>query len=200
MLNDFPIERFAEQDAVVKSAMRERVRFVVAIEPEMHLVEEVEASRIHKNLVSHPIRSEEYRGGKDSLEGYSDSTVLRAILWKMEIFEQLSWTIEMEGARLPRVGESGEPDRNEAILAIRQSKPRVGGDFQEKAAVATSIDELVGGRAAQGKTTEYERAGLISDGLLAIFSLFPNKLDGFKLFEPAFRDADYGGDTCQAIR
>lgn len=62
------------------------------------------------------------------------------------------------------------------------------------------MDELVGGSAAQGKAAEYERTGLISDGLLAILPLLTNKLDGLKLFEPAFRDANYGEAGHRGLR
>ncbi len=122
VLNDFPVEGFAEEDAVVKSVMRRWVGFVVAIEPELNLVEEVEASRIYKKFVPSSVRPEEDRGGEDPLERCSDSAVLSAIFWEMEIIEQLSWTVEMKGAGLLPVSKSGEPDRNQAILPVRDGR------------------------------------------------------------------------------
>ncbi len=90
----------------------------------------MEASRIHKDLVSQSVRSEEDRRGKNSLEGCSHSTVLSAIISKMEIVKQLSWAVKMKGAGLLPVSESGEPDRYQAILTVGQPKTRVSGDFE----------------------------------------------------------------------
>jgi hypothetical protein len=61
------------------------------------------------------------------------------------------------------------------------------------------VDEPVCGRLAQGEAAEYERTGVISNHLLAILALLTNKLDGFKLFELAFRNCDDRCGTLQAI-
>jgi hypothetical protein len=76
----------------------------------------------------------------------------------------------------------------------------VGGDFEEEGAVTARVDELVCGRLPQGGAAKYERTGVISNDLLAILTLLTNKLDGFKLFASALRDADYGGHTLEAVR
>jgi hypothetical protein len=75
----------------------------------------------------------------------------------------------------------------------------VGGDFEEEAAVAASVDELVCGRLAQGEAAEYERTGVISNHLLAILALLTDKLDSIELLESALRNADDGCGTLQAI-
>jgi hypothetical protein len=73
----------------------------------------------------------------------------------------------------------------------------VGGDCEEESAVAASVDELVCGRLAQGEAAKYERAGVISDVLLATLSLLADHLDGFEFLESLLRDSNLWEDRFQ---
>jgi hypothetical protein len=46
-----------------------------------------------------------------------------------------------------------------------------GGDFEEEAAVAASVNELVWGRLAQGEPAQYERTRVVRNDLLAVLAL-----------------------------
>ena len=59
----------------------------------------------------------------------------------------------------------------------------MGGDLEEEVAVSAGINDLVGGRPPQRQPTKYEGAGVVSNCLLAIFSLLADHLDGFELLD-----------------
>ena len=55
------------------------------------------------------------------------------------------------------LSESGDPDRDQAILAERQAEAWVGRDLQEKVTVTPEVSELVFGGLAQWQPAENER-------------------------------------------
>jgi hypothetical protein len=63
-------------------------------------------------------------------------------------------------------------------------------DLKEELPTASRVKQLVSGRAAEGKSAEHKGAGVKSELLLAAFALFPDKLDGFDLFQPALADSE----------
>ena len=70
-------------------------------------------------------------------------------------------------------------------------------DFQEKVAVAPSVDELVFGWLAQREATQYEGPGIVTDLLPATLSLVADELNGLELFEPPLGDSDGWKDGLQ---
>ncbi len=88
VLTDLAVEGFAEKDNVVESLGACWLRLFIAVKPELHLVEEMKASRIHQTLLCQRIiGSEENRGGEDALKSRSDSPVLSAVLGETEVVE-----------------------------------------------------------------------------------------------------------------
>jgi hypothetical protein len=51
---------------------------------------------------------------------------------------------------------------------------------------------LVSGTSAERNSAEHKWAGVKSELLLAIFALFPDKLDGFHLSQPALAHSEQG--------
>ena len=87
-------------------------------------------------------------------------------------------------------GECGDPDGDQAVLAVREAVARVGGDFQQEAPVVASVGQLFLRRAAKGNPTKHKRPRVVNKFLLACFSLLANELDDFQLLESALSDAN----------
>ncbi len=120
VLIELAVERFAQHDEIAGSLVGQRVRFVAAIEPELHAVDEVEASPIHDELLPELVfRSKEDRGGEDALKSTFHSAVLSAIFGQPEVVDQLSWAVEMKGRALLLEGECRQPDGYQSVLAVR---------------------------------------------------------------------------------
>ena len=78
-------------------------------------------------------------------------------------------------------GECRDPDRDQAVLAVREAVSRVGRDFEEEAAVVASVGQLFLRRAAKRDPAEHKRPRVVSEFLLARLPLFADKLDSLQM-------------------
>jgi len=118
MPDKISIECVAENHDVAGSHLS-RGPHVVVIKPKLHLVKKVEATPIDNEMLLELVfRSEEDRGGEDSLESAFHSPVLRAVLAQPEVIEKLRGAVEMKGGALLLEGEGCQPDGNEPILTV----------------------------------------------------------------------------------
>ena len=85
---DLVVEGLAQRDGVSGCAVIPGLRFSTGIEPKTHGVDEVEASRVHNDLLDgFPFGAKENRGGEDALKGSFDPAVLASVLGEVEIVE-----------------------------------------------------------------------------------------------------------------
>ena len=181
MGGDLVIKSLAQRDRVARGTVL-GLRISSGIEPNTHGIHEVEASRIDKDLLDTlPFATKENRGSENSLEGRFDPAVLASILWQVKIVEQLGWALEMNDAALLFDGQSGQPNRDEAILSVRQTEPRMSGDLKNQFSVAPGVDELVWGRPAKRKSAQHKWPRVKGDLLLIILPLLADEVDAIEV-------------------
>ena len=87
-------------------------------------------------------------------------------------------------------GECRDPDRDQAVLAVREAVSRVGRDFEEEAAVVANVRQLFLRRAAKRDPAEHKRPRVVSELLLARLPLFADKPNSLQVFQSALRDTN----------
>jgi len=127
----------------------------------MKLIKKMKARPIHERGTRRIVlRSEKNGRGKYPSKPLHHAPVIAAILGEAKKVEHLGSAIEMDGAALLPKGEGGYPDRNEPVLAERQTIVRVGNHVKEEASVATFVQHLVLRKGAEGKSAQHERPGI----------------------------------------
>ena len=112
----------------------------VAVVPDAHPIKKVKSSSVYNDcLLALVFGAEEDGGAKDALESLNDSVVMISILRKIEVVEHLRRAPKADNAAFLENGQGGDPDGNQAILAKRQSIPRVPDDIKGKLAVASGV-------------------------------------------------------------
>lgn len=98
-LADLSVKSLAQDDSIVKAFLQRWLDLIVAIKPELHLIDEVEAAPVDNRVFLETIfGSEENGGGKDSLESGLHSPVLGAVLTKSKVVKELGGTFESDDA------------------------------------------------------------------------------------------------------
>jgi hypothetical protein len=87
-------------------------------------------------------------------------------------------------------GECGDPDGDQAVLAVRKAVPRVGGDFEEEVPIAASVGKSFLRRAAKRNPTKHKGPGVVSEFLLARLALLADELNNLQMLQSALRDTD----------
>lgn len=113
---------------------------------------------------------------------------MRAVLGQVKELKDLGGTPKANGSVLLYHREGGHPDRDQAVLSVRQAESGMGGDFEKEASVMPGIDELVARRAPQGNAAKHEGSSVVAKLLSPELALLSNELDGFDLLETPFRD------------
>lgn len=112
----------------------------VAFVPDAHPIEKVKARGIHDHcLLALLFGAEEDGGAKDALESLNDSVVMVSILRKIKVVEHLRRAPKADDAAFLENGQGRDPDGDEAILAKRQSIPRMPDDIKSTFAVASGV-------------------------------------------------------------
>jgi len=113
-----------------------------------------------------------------------------AVLGQAEEFKDLGGRFKVDGTGLLFHREGSDPDGNQAVLAVRQTEPRMSRDFEREAAVTPCVNELAARRPAQGDAAEDEGPGIEAQVLPAELALLADEMDSFELLEAAARDSD----------
>jgi len=188
---DFTVECLAEYDLISEVFTRGQVAFVVSVEPKVHAIEKVKTRQVHDwRFFRALFCAEEDRRGKDSLESLDHAAIVGAVLGQAEEFKDLGGRFKVDGTGLLFHREGSDPDGNQAVLAVRQTEPRMSRDFEREAAVTPSVNELAARRPAQGNAAEDEGAGVETQVLPAELALLANEVNGFQLRKAAPGDSD----------
>src|SRR5262249_54582655 len=86
-------------------------------------------------------RPEKDRAGKDPAEAVSQAAVVRSVLGKAPLVENLTGTFKLHGAGLLADGLGCDPQGNETVLTEGHAVVRVADDLQEEPSVASGIPE-----------------------------------------------------------
>jgi len=122
MGGDLVIKSLAERDRVARGTVL-GLRISRRVEPNVHGIHEVEASRIDKDLLDTvTFAAKKNRGSENSLEGRFDPAVLASIHWQVKIVEQLGWAVEVNDAAFLFDSQRGQPNGDEAILPVRDGR------------------------------------------------------------------------------
>ncbi len=89
--------------------------------------------------------AEENRGAKDPLETVDDAPIMSAIFRQAEKVEDFCGRLKSHRAALLANCERGNPNRDRAILAVRQSEVWVSKDVEEESAISPAMDLASGG-------------------------------------------------------
>jgi hypothetical protein len=117
-----------------------------------------------------------------------------AVLGQPKKFQDLGGRCKVDRTSFLFHGEGSDPDGNQAVLAIRQTEPRVSSDFEREPAVTPSVNELAAGRPAQGNAAENERPGIKAQVLSAELALLANEMDGLEFLESPLGEANLWED------
>ncbi len=140
--------------------------------------------------------TEENRSAEDSLEAFDHAPIMATVFREMKELEDFCGGLKSHHAALLPDCQRGDPNRNEPILAVGQSKIRVSDDVKEEFAVSPAMDLLCGGWPAKRQAAENKRTRLEPEFLLAVRPLLANKADRVELLEVPFADpqvGQYGG-------
>ena len=114
------VEGLAERDCVAAPLVVGGLRSSGASELEPHRIHKVEAFCVNNGVPSGLLFGpEEHRGCEDPLESGLNPAVLSSVLGEVKMVEQSSWTAEVNRAGFLLEGQSGNPDGDQSVLAIR---------------------------------------------------------------------------------
>jgi hypothetical protein len=166
---------------------------VAAVEPKLQAVEKLKAGLVDDcRLVGSAFAAKEDCGGEHTLEPLDHAAIMGAVLRQAKELQDLGRAPKANRAALLEDSEGGDPDGNQAVLAVRQTEARVGSDFEREPAVVPRVDELAAGGSAQRNTAEYEGPGVVAKLLPAGIALLADELDGFELLEASSADSNGG--------
>jgi len=133
------MESLAQSNGVFRFFVVGVFRTVAAV-PEVHSIKKMESSGIYYDCLRALLfGAEEDGGAEDALESLNDSVVMISILWKIEVVEHLRRTLKADDAAFLENGQGRDPDGDEAVLAKRQSIPRMPDDIKSKLAIAPGV-------------------------------------------------------------
>jgi len=138
--------------------------------------------------------AEENRGGKDSLESLDHAAIMGAVLGQPKEFQDLGGRCKVDRTGFLFHGEGSDPDGNQAVLAVRQTEPRVSSDFEREPAVTPSVNELAAGRPPQRNAAENEGPGIKAQVLSAELALLADEMDGLEFLESPLAEANLWED------
>ncbi len=165
MLVAFAEEGVAEGDGVLKPAV-----FAGGIgigEPQAHAFEEVESSAIgHPVAARLVVGAKKDCGRKYSLKPLHDPSIMPTVFGEVEKIEHLRCATKMDDSAILLESERRDPDRDEPILTVRQTKARMAGDFKEEFSVPAEVGKLVSRWTAERDPAENERPGIVSELLM----------------------------------
>ena len=144
----------------------------------------------HDGSLALLFRAEKDGGAKDALKALNDPVVVVSVLGQFEVVEHLRGTGKPDQPTLLENREGRDPNGDEAVLAKRQTEPRVPDDIEGELAVAPGMGELVYRGSPQRNATEDERASVVGEFLLAVSALLAHQADGIELFDFALRETD----------
>lgn len=184
-------EGLAEFDDVFELFGGKRVLIFVAVEPELHAVEVVEARPVEDEVLADvAFGSEEDGGGEDALEAFDETAVVGSGFLEAEGFEHFAGGAEADGAAVLAEGERGDPDGDDAVLAEGEAEAGMAGEAEEEFAVLAGVFEGGFRDAADGKAAKDEGAGVEDEILLPFLAFGVDDFDGGELFGFTFRDGD----------
>ena len=129
------------------------------------------------------IRTEENSRGEDALEAFDDAAVMPAIFRQMKEIEEFRGRPEPDNIGLLAYCQRGNPNWDEAILPVGQSRIRMGDDVKEKFPVPPAMHLMSGGWTPERKPTENEWPRVEGKFLVAMRSLFADEADRVELLD-----------------
>ena len=140
--------------------------------------------------------AEENRRAKDAFEAFDHAPIVATVFREMKELEDFCGGLKSHHAALLPDSQGGDPNGNEPVLAVGQSKIRMRDNVKEVLAVTPTMDLLGGGWPAKRQTAEDKRTSVESKFLLAVLSLLADKADRVELLDVPFADSkvgQYGG-------
>jgi hypothetical protein len=160
--------------------------------PDLGFAHKVKTRTMHQFRRSREtVRAEVDRRSEDALEGSDQSSVLLAARMHAKAFEHLSRSSESDRSTLLLDGESCEEDRNEPILAERNSEFGVPGDLKDKLSVPPLIQQLIFWQTSDGQSAQDERTRTETQILILLFATDADEFDSSRLLELLSRDDEF---------
>jgi len=91
-------------------------------------------------------------------------------------------TESLNDAALLFESEGGDPNGDQAVLAVGKSNARVSGDLQEEPTITPGVGRLTVRRTAKRDAAEDKRSGVVSKFLLVLITLLADELEGLQVF------------------
>jgi hypothetical protein len=183
MLIDLSIERLAERDGIFRSIAIWR-GLIGVVEPKSKAIKKVKTSPVSDAV---PIRlivgAEEDRRCEDALKALRNAAIMAAIFREAKEVQHLCSAVELDCPALLLDSERRDPNGNQPVLAERQTKFGMRGDFKKELTVASCVCKLIFGRRAKWKATKDERTSVVSKPLASTVPLVADQSDCFKLPE-----------------
>lgn len=187
-------EGFAQFDDVFEFLGGEGGLVFMAVEPELHAVEVMEAGPVEDEVFADvAFGAEEDGGGENALEAFDEAAVVGSGFLEAEGFEHFAGGAEADGAAVLAEGEGGDPDGDDPVLAEGEAETGVAGEAQEELAVLAGVFEGGFGDAADGEAAEDEGAGIEDEVLLPFLAFGVDDFDGGEFFGFAFGDGEFDG-------
>jgi len=101
------------------------------------------------------------------LEALHEAAIALAVFEEMEKIEDLGSCAKPDNATALADGHSCYPDRDEAILAVRETVLRMADDLKEEFSVAACVRQLIGWGTTEGKTAKDKWPGIEGEFLAA---------------------------------
>jgi hypothetical protein len=159
MREDLPEEFIAEDDLILKLGRQSLLIGMPRI-PDAGFAHEAEPCLMDDHgFLALGVSAEEDRRSKDPLESRYETPVLRSALLHPERVQHFSRAAEPNYSVLLTNREGGQKDRDEPVLAPRQSVRGVPGNLKQKMAVPSLVENLSRLRALYGQAAQHKGAG-----------------------------------------
>lgn len=192
MLVDLLVKGFAE-DYRIFGRSRSHGLDVRLVKPKVDPIKKMKPGPINdKTAVRLVIRPEKDRGSKYPLEAFHDPVIPFAIFEEVEEVEYLGRGAETHDAAALADGHGRYPDRNEAVLTVRDAELRMADNLKEKFAVAPCVGQVIRWRAAKWKAAKNKWPRVESELLLTLPTLLTDKQDALHLPQSLLGDSNGG--------
>ena len=109
-------------------------------------IEEMKASEVDHSVGRGFLPcAEENRSAEDALEAFDHAPIMATVFREMKELEDFCGGLKSHHAALLPDSQGGDPNGNEPVLAVGQSKIRVSDDVKGEFAVSPAMDLLCGG-------------------------------------------------------
>ena len=146
----------------------------------------------HQFAVRLVVGSKKHGRAKNSLKTFDKTAVSLAVFEEAEEIENLGRGPEAHDPAALANGNGRHPDRNEPVLAVRQSELGMTEHLKEEFSISSRVNQFVRRKSAERESAKDKGTSVEGEFLASLVALFSDKVDGFDFPEAVFGNIDLG--------